>query len=34
LTSYLRRNLSYEGDVLNAFAGILDAFSPTLGAFR
>jgi hypothetical protein len=34
LTSYLRRNLSYDGDILNAFAGILDALSPLLGTFR
>jgi hypothetical protein len=34
LTSYLRCNLSYEGDVLDAFAEILDALSPALGAFR
>jgi hypothetical protein len=34
LTSYLRRDLSYEGDFLNAFAGILDALSPYLGVFR
>lgn len=34
LTSYLHRELSDEGDILNAFAGILDALSPYLGTFR
>ncbi|KAF2650766.1 HET-domain-containing protein [Lophiostoma macrostomum CBS 122681] len=34
LTAFLHRDLSFDGDVLNAFAGILDALSTYLGGFR
>lgn len=33
-TSYLRRNLTNEGDILNAFCGVLEALLPYLGPFR
>jgi hypothetical protein len=34
LQSYLRRNLTYESDVINAFSGIMKAEERNLGQFR
>jgi hypothetical protein len=34
VSQYCSRALSHEGDVLNAFAGVLNTFEPALGEFR